>query len=57
MVRATGDLGIAVDMSWVASAWLLTDKHFRRIYGHEHLWSLAAILGREITSTKQENVA
>jgi hypothetical protein len=42
---------------WVASAWLLTEKHFRRIDGHEHLWSLAAILGREITSTKQENVA
>jgi len=30
---------------WVASAWLLTEKHFRRIDGHEHLWSLAAILG------------
>ena len=25
---------------WVASAWLLTEKHFRRIDGHEHLWSL-----------------
>ena len=33
---------------WVASAWLLTEKHFRRIDGHENLWALAAILGREI---------
>jgi hypothetical protein len=23
---------------WVASAWLLTEKHFRHIDGHEHLW-------------------
>jgi len=30
---------------WVASAWLLTEKHFRRIDGHEHLWALATILG------------
>lgn len=42
---------------WVASAWLLTEKHFRRIDGQEHLWSLAAILGRETNSTKQEKVA
>jgi putative transposase len=42
---------------WVASAWLLTEKHFRRIDGHEHLWSLAAILGRETSSAKQEKVA
>lgn len=32
---------------WVASAWLLTEKRFRRIDGHQDLWSLAAILGRE----------
>jgi putative transposase len=25
---------------WVASAWLLTEKHFRRVDGHEHLWTL-----------------
>ncbi len=42
---------------WVASAWLLTEKHFRRIDGHEHLWSLAAILGRDTNSAKQEKVA
>jgi transposase-like protein len=41
---------------WVASAWLLTEKHFRRIDGHEHLWTLAAILGRK-TSSAQEKVA
>lgn len=32
---------------WVASAWLLTEKHFRKIVGHKDLWSLAVILGRE----------
>jgi transposase-like protein len=32
---------------WVASAWVLTEKHFRRIDGHADLWALAAILGRE----------
>jgi len=42
---------------WVASAWLLTEKHFRRIDGHEHLWALAAILGRETNNTKQEKIA
>lgn len=42
---------------WVASAWLLTEKHFRRIDGHEHLWALANILGREIASAKKEKVA
>ena len=38
---------------WVASAWLLTEKHFRRIDGHANLWALAAILGRENKSTTQ----
>jgi putative transposase len=37
---------------WVASAWLITEKHFRRIDGHQDLWALAAILGRE-TATKK----
>ena len=36
---------------WVASAWLLTEKHFRRIDGHADLWALAAILGRETNTT------
>ena len=38
---------------WVASAWVLTEKHFRRIDGHADLWALAAILGRETKSTTQ----
>jgi transposase-like protein len=38
---------------WVASAWLLTEKHFRRIDGHANLWALASILGRESKSTTQ----
>jgi hypothetical protein len=42
---------------WVASAWLLTEKHFRRIDGHADLWALAAILGRESQPSKQEKVA
>jgi putative transposase len=42
---------------WVASAWLLTEKHFRRIDGHEHLWALANILEREIASANKEKVA
>jgi len=46
---------------WVASAWLLTEKHFRRIDGHADLWSLAAILGRETNTnndvSKNEKVA
>jgi putative transposase len=42
---------------WVASAWLLTEKHFRRIDGHEQLWALANLLGREIASAKKEKVA
>jgi putative transposase len=37
---------------WVASAWLITEKHFRRIDGHNDLWALAAILGRETEKKK-----
>lgn len=42
---------------WVASAWLLTEQHFRRVDGHQDLWALAAILGRETKTPKQEKVA
>ncbi len=42
---------------WVASAWLLTEQHFRRIDGHAHLWALAAILGRKTETAKEEKVA
>jgi putative transposase len=48
-----------VDMveRWVASAWLLTEKHFQRIDGHQELWALAAILGREISTAKKKQIA
>jgi len=43
---------------WVASAWLLTETHFRRIDGNADLWALAAILGRadksKIQTSKKE---
>jgi hypothetical protein len=31
----------------VASAWVLTERHFHRIDGDADFWALAAILGRE----------
>ena len=48
-----------VDMveRWAASAWLLTEKNFRRIDGHKELWTLAALLGREFPSSKNQKVA
>lgn len=42
---------------WVASAWLLTEKHFRKIDGHRDLWALATILGRQQVQQSKENVA
>jgi putative transposase len=42
---------------WAASAWLLTEKHFRRIDGHQELWTLAALLGRQVPASKKEKVA
>ena len=42
---------------WVASAWLLTEKHFRKVIGHEHLWTLAVNLGREESQSAAEKVA
>jgi hypothetical protein len=38
---------------WAASAWLLAEKNFRRIDGHQQLWTLAAIPRREGSSTKR----
>jgi putative transposase len=32
---------------WVASAWLLTEKHFRKVVGFRDFWALSVILGRE----------
>jgi transposase-like protein len=46
---------------WAASAWLATEKKFRRIIGHADLWALAAILGRDVkgrtTGANKEKVA
>ena len=43
---------------WVASAWLLTEKHFRKVVGHRDLWALAVALGREHKpSASSEKVA
>jgi len=42
---------------WVASAWLLTEKHFRKVIGHRDFWALAVILGREQKTTVSEKVA
>jgi len=43
---------------WVASAWLLTEKHFRKIIGHRDLWTFAVVLGREQKSNaSSEKVA
>ena len=32
---------------WVASAWLLTETHFRKVIGHRDIWALRTILGRD----------
>lgn len=42
---------------WVASAWLLTEKRFRKVIGHEHLWTLAVNLGREENQRAAAQVA
>jgi hypothetical protein len=33
-------------LRWAASAFLSTEKKFRRIIGYKDLWTLEAILGR-----------
>jgi transposase-like protein len=42
---------------WVASAWLLTEKRFRKIDGHKDIWALATILGRNQTIETEQKVA
>lgn len=42
---------------WVASAWLLTEKHFRKVIGHRDFWALAVNLGREATPNASRKVA
>jgi transposase-like protein len=49
----------AMAARWVASAWLLTEKHFHKLDGHRDLWALATILGRneEAKMAEQHRVA
>ena len=42
---------------WVASAWLHTEKKFRRIDGHRDLWTLAVILGRPSAEIQSPDLA
>lgn len=43
---------------WVASAWLLTEKHFRKVTGSKDFWALSVILGREVNpNATSEKVA
>lgn len=42
---------------WVASAWLLTEKHFRKVIGHRDFWTLAVALNREETRCISGKVA
>lgn len=46
-------------LRWAASAWLVTEKHFHKVDGHNQLWALANILGRqpESNATPQFKVA
>ena len=45
-------------LRWVAGAFLLTERNFRKIMGYQDLWTLAGILGRTIaTRSQQEKVA
>ncbi len=45
-------------LRWVAGAYLVADKHFRKIQGYRDLWVLAAALGRPKESgTPHEKVA
>ena len=41
-------------MRWVAGAYLITEKNFRKIMGHDNLWTLAAVLGRSKKSVTLE---
>jgi hypothetical protein len=42
---------------WAASAWLHTEKKFRRIDGHADLWALAHILGRKSADQQRPDLA
>jgi transposase-like protein len=43
---------------WVASSWLLTEEHFRKVVGFRNFWALSVILGRgENSATSHQRVA
>ena len=44
-------------LRWVASAFLETEKHFRRIQGYRDLWMLQAKLRDEVTVDRKGKVA
>jgi putative transposase len=44
----------AMVMRWVAGAFLLTEKNFRKIMGYRDLWTLAGILGRQHRATPSQ---
>lgn len=39
-------------MYWAASAWMETEKSFRRIQGYQELWTLKAVLDEDFTEDK-----
>lgn len=41
-------------LRWMAGAYLLTEKSFRKVAGYENLWTLAAALGRQKKSVTLE---
>ena len=41
-------------LRWVAGAFLLTEKKFRKIMGYQDLWTLAGILGRTNTAAASQ---
>lgn len=48
----------AMALRWAATAWLATEKHFRRIMGYQHLWILKAYLddaesGKQVAASRK----
>ena len=42
--RVTNWQDASMALRWAAAAFVQTEKHYRRIMGHEHLWVLKAFL-------------
>ena len=41
-------------LRWAAAAWLMTEKHFRRMMGYWDLRMLEAALGRNSTASPEK---